>query len=203
VTLTFVSGKDWPWYGGDLSGADGGALGTAVEVCAAPAAPPDCPAGAIVYMTGTNPGWSANTSAYPAARWIWRGDTSASGVSDLLFAVFQASFQLGSSPAGSISIAADDYAEVRVNGAVAGSVGSITNESLAGEAQATFTTISLTPYLVAGTNTITIVGQNGPNTYVGGGSVCSPCTYAHNTAGVVFGGTLTYVSTPGDASVSP
>jgi hypothetical protein len=194
VTVTFVSGNDWSWYGGDLSGADGGPLGTAADVCVTPTTPASCPAGAVIYATSGG-SWSANTSSYPAARWIWRGDVTPSSDADLVFAVFQASFVLGSNPAGTISIAADDYAEVRVNGSVAGSVGSVTDEPLAAQAQSNFTPISLTPYLAAGLNTITIVGQNGPSTFVSG-TACSPCAYARNNAGVVFGGTLTYVSTP-------
>jgi hypothetical protein len=169
-------------------------MGMAADVCVNPTLPADCPSGAVIYKTSGGSGWTANTSAYPSARWIWRGDVTPTADADLVFAVFQASFDLGPNPTGAINLAADDYAEVLVNGSVAGSVGSVTNETTAGNGQDEFPSFSLTPYLVQGTNTITIVGQNGPNTYVNGGNTCSPCTYANNTAGVVFGGTLTYAS---------
>ena len=105
--------------------------------------------------------------------------------------MFQKTFALGSNPSGTILIAVDDFAEVLVNGSVAGTTGSVTDVSVAYQAQNTAVTIDLGPYLVAGTNTITIVAENGPASFTG--YVCSPCTYATNTAGAVFGGTLTWL----------
>jgi hypothetical protein len=109
-------------------------------------------------------------------------------VSDLLFAVFQRTFVLGSSPTGTIQLAADDFAEVLVNGSVVGSTGSVTSFGAAYASQSSLETLDLSGYLVEGSNTITVVGQNGPASFTGG--ECSPCTYAMNTAGVVFGGSL-------------
>ncbi len=40
TTITFVSGADWPWFAGDLGGADGGSLGMAAVVCVTPTSPP-------------------------------------------------------------------------------------------------------------------------------------------------------------------
>jgi len=178
-------------------------MGMAADVCVSPTGPADCPSDAVIYTTSDEGGWVANTSAYPSARWIWRGDVTPTSDADLVIAVFQATFDLGPNPTGTINIAADDYAEVLVNGSVACSVGSVTDETTAASAQQEFPSFSLTPYLVEGTNTITIVGQNGPNTYVGGGSTCSPCTYMQNTAGVVFGGTLAYSSPAASPGTSP
>jgi hypothetical protein len=192
TVVTFVSNADWPWFPGGLDGPDGGSAGHAALVCASVDSPPDCPQGAVVYgQPGTYQGWTANTSEYPGAYWIWRGDVAPDVIGDLQFAVFQKTFVLGSSPAGTIGIAADDFAEVRVNGSVAGTTGSVTNDALASQAQNNIDVIDLTPYLVEGPNTITIVGQNGPASFTG--NKCSPCTYAVNTAGVVFGGMLTSV----------
>jgi hypothetical protein len=188
VTLPFASGADWGWFGGDLDGADGGSLGTAVDVCVTPSVPANCPTDAVIYETSGS-GWGANITPIPGARWIWRGDVTSTAIADLQFAVFQKTFVLGAAPAGTIQIAADDYAEVRVNGNTVGSTGSVTDESAAFQAQSSLKTIDLGSYLVEGANTITIVGQNGPASFAGG--ACSPCTYSVNTAGVLFGGTLT------------
>ena len=160
----------------------------AALVCVSPTGPPDCPAGAVVYqMSGS--GWSADISSIPNAYWIWRGDVTLDAVSDLLFAVFQRTFVLGSSPTGTIQIAADDFAEVLVNGSVVGTTGSVTSFGAAYASQSSLETLDLTAYLVPGPNTITLVGQNGPASFTEG--ECSPCEYSNNTAGVVFGGTLT------------
>jgi hypothetical protein len=197
VTVTFASDDTWPWYDGNLEGPSGPSQGAAADVCVNVNVPANCPAGAVIYPSNPNQsptGWVANLSSIPTARWIWRGDVTPTADADLVFAVFQATFELGSSPTGTIHVACDDYAEVMVNGSVVGSTGSVTSESVAATAQQGLATFSLTPYLVEGTNTLTSVGQNGPNTYVGGGSTCSPCTYVDNTAGVVFGGSFTSVT---------
>jgi len=164
--VSFVSGTEWPTYAADMNGIVGSTLGPAV----------------VVYA-GTVP-------ALPGATWIWRKDWSASGLGDLVFAGFQKTFVLGSKPSGSIRVMVNDFAEIIVNGSVAGTVGSITNESVAYAAQTTVPApLDLTPYLMPGINTIEIIAQNGPASYTGG--QCSPCTYSVNTAGVIFAGTLT------------
>ena len=86
-----------------------------------------------------------------------------------------------------IGDAADDFVEVRVNGTTVGTNGSTTDVTLAGQAQATPATFDLSPFLRAGDNTITVVGQNGPSSFAG---CAGPCTYAQNPAAVLFGGTL-------------
>jgi hypothetical protein len=188
TTILLLSGSDWPWFPGGLGGVDGGSLGSAGLVCVTADIPSKCPAGAVIYKPGATDvaGWSAS---YPGALWIWRGDVTPDAIGDLQFALFQRTFALGSKPTGSIQIAADDFAEVLVNGTVAGSTGSITDESVAWQGQNNLTSVDLTAYLVEGANTITVVAQNGPATFTGG--ACSPCPYSYNTAGVVFGGMLT------------
>ena len=186
TTLTFVSDATWTWYPGGLGGVDGGALGHAAVVCLNAMSPPDCPANAILCgWSGTQ--WSVNTSTIPTAQWIWRGDVSSSGLTNLDFAVLQKTFTLGSSPAGTLEIVADNYAEVQVNGSVVGSVGSVTDQARGQGFQ--LSSFDLSTHLIPGTNTITIIGQNGPNSWP---ECYGPCTYAQNPAGVLFGGSLTY-----------
>jgi len=189
--VEFFSGADWPWFGGDLNGPDGGSLGMAALVCVTPDTPPNCPvdAGAVSYKSGTAFTWTADTSAFPDAHWIWRGDVTPDASADLQIAIFQKSFVLGTNPAGTIQIAADDFAEVEVNGSDAGTTGSVTDIGISDEAQKHLTPFDLGPFLVEGTNTITVIGQNGPTSF---NSCTGPCTYAQNQAGVVFGGMLTY-----------
>ncbi len=135
----------------------------------------------------TSAGWSADLSGFPAARWIWRGDVSPTAIADLQFAVFQETFTLGANPEGVMYVAPDDFAEVLVNRAAAGSTGSVTDETLASQSQSALVTIELTSHLVQGSNTPTIVGQNGPPGFAG----CpGKCTDVSNTAGVMFAGTL-------------
>jgi hypothetical protein len=91
-----------------------------------------------------------------------------------------------------VFIAADDFAEVQINGSVVGSTGSITDYGLASAAQGALKQFDLTQFLVAGMNTITVRAQNGPSSFANG---CNPCSYAGNPAGTVFGGTLTFTAT--------
>jgi len=81
-----------------------------------------------------------------------------------------------------ISISVDDFAEVRVNGHVVGSIGSISDYSTAVQAQSSLTSFNLAPFLTAGRNILTIRAENGPF------GLCCPSNYAGNPAGVVFGG---------------
>jgi hypothetical protein len=185
-----VSDATWPWFDGNLQGPEGPSRGTAALVCVSAVLPTNCPgaaAGAVVYQTGDQTsGWRAS---YPGAFWIWRGDVTPTEIGDLQFAVFQRTFVLGANPKGVISIGADDLAEVMVNGEVVGTTGSVTDVTVASANQNQLTEMALDDYLVEGANSITIVAENGPSSFTGG--ACSPCPYAINTAGVVFGGTLT------------
>jgi hypothetical protein len=168
--LTFASGPAWPSYAGDLQGTDGGSIGGPALVCVNASTPPTCPPGALLYGPSGTGGWSAMLSLAPSAQWIWRGDVSLGAPADLQYAVFEKHFVLGANPTGSIQVAADDFVEVRVNGTTVGTNGSTTDVNLAAQAQATPATFDLGPFLRAGDNTITVVGQN--------------------PAGVLFGGTL-------------
>lgn len=88
---------------------------------------------------------------------------------------------------GSISIAADDFAAVWVNGVEVASIGSI-SETLDPPPFSMLHTFDLTSYLKPGHNVIVVEAQNGPAWFAGG---CDgTCSYAQNPAGVVFGGVL-------------
>jgi hypothetical protein len=134
-------------------------------------------------------GWPADLSSIPGATWIWvtgiTGETSPAFPAEVSFSK---SFKLKGTPiAGSISIAADDYAQVLVNGIVVGEIGSRSDESLAGSAQSFLTTFDLGPYLVRGKNLIVVQGANGD-------FGCGAGPYSCNPAGVVFGGSLSFQS---------
>jgi hypothetical protein len=149
------------------------------------AAEPSCPSGAFLY--GINGAWHADISQLPGAAWIWRPGISLSDQADLVQVVFTHKLVLHGTPSGTLAIAADDFAEVDVNGKSVGSVGSITDVSAASAAQSALTRFDLTAELVDGENTITVIGRNGPASY-GIGGCGGGCTYAQNPAGVVFGG---------------
>src|SRR5437667_11250266 len=92
-----------------------------------------------------------------ADHWIWatniNGTTTPAEFNQFFFSK---TFQLnGTQPIGFISISADDLAELRVNGHIVGSIGSISDYSTATQAQAFLTTFNLTPFLTAGTNIFT------------------------------------------------
>jgi hypothetical protein len=165
--IDFVSGADWESFAVDAQGQPTQSTGKAIEVKSAP----------------------ADLAAIPGARWIWRGDSSPDGLADMQAVAFEKTFSLGPNPAGVFLIAADDFAEVLINGSVIGCTGSTVDIGLALRAQSALLTLDATPYLKEGTNTITIVAQNGPRGFAG----CpTDCTYSSNPAGVVFGGTLSY-----------
>jgi hypothetical protein len=160
-------------------------FGPAVHVCLSAADPPGCPTDAILY--GASGAWHADISHLDGAAWIWRPGISASSSADLVTVTFTHVFSLHGIPTGTISIAADDFAEVDVNGALAGTVGSITDVAAATAAQSSLAVIDISSFLVAGRNTILIIGKNGPASFTN----CSgACTYAENPAGVVFGGSF-------------
>lgn len=190
VTTTFQSQFGWPTYSADP--AQGGSLlGPSEEVCLRTSGTdPRCPGGGVAYGTPGPGGWPVDLSAYPLAHFIWApGVTGNTFPADLASYAFSRTFYLPGAPvAGTIQIATDDFAEVHVNGAPVGSIGSVTDIFAAADAQSYLHTIDLTPYLHRGSNQITIVVQNGPASYP---AVCdSGCSYAQNPAMVVFAGQL-------------
>ena len=160
---------------------------SAQNVCLNPLSPPNCPAGATLYTGGgAGAGWSADLSSIPSATWIWAvGIGSATSPAYPAEYTFSKTFDLPTDTPlrGTISVAADDFAEVIVNGTPVGTVGSVTDVSLAGPAQNSLTAFDIRAYLVPGNNVIAVRAANG----VFG---CGAGPYSCNPAGVVFGGVL-------------
>lgn len=183
-SITLASGVDWPSYAIATGSAAPLALGPAKLVCVNATAPYKCPANAVNYGRKDG-GWTVDRTAIPNALWIWRGDALAAGAANQASVVFERSFTLGPNPSGTLYIAADDFAEVSVNGVVVGSSGSVSDQASAVRGQAALTKLILTPHLREGVNQLAIRAQNGP-----WGCSGKTCTYTQAPAGVVFGGTL-------------
>ncbi len=180
-TQSYSSNATWRTFTGV---PPAGGIGHAQTVCLNATAPVNCPAGATLYGFGAT-AWSAPLSSIPHAFWIWApGITGATSPSELAQYSFSKRIRLHGRPVfGQISIAADDFAEVSVNGHVVGSIGSITDSDVAFDAQSMLTTFNIKPFLNHGKNRITVRAQNGPGSFSG----CGPCTYQQQPAGVVFG----------------
>ena len=180
--MTFVSDTSWQVYNGDPALGPVNLLGSAQFVCLTASVPPNCPPGATIYGH-TGGGWTADLSSIPSAHWIWapgiNGTTSPAEFNQFYFSK---TLQFTSKTFGLISISADDFAEVRVNGHIVGTIGSISDYSTAALAQSALTTFDLSPFLIIGSDIITIRAEDGPF------GLCCPSNYAGNPAGVVFGG---------------
>ncbi|MDQ2982555.1 MAG: hypothetical protein M3R70_01325 [Actinomycetota bacterium] len=162
-------------------------IGRAQRVCMSTAAPPTCAPGATVYASPFN-GWTADFSRIPSAAWIWApGIDGTSTPADLATFFFSKAFRLHGDPAnGALYVSADDFAAVHVNGSLVGTIGSITDPSIA-NTHLNLTAFDITAFLREGRNVITIEAQNGPAWFSG---LCGICNYALNPAGVVFGGSI-------------
>jgi len=182
-TVTFVSGTTW-----NVTDSSNTALGAAQAVCLNASSPTNCPSGATLWGYSGS-GWGSNLSSIPGAVWIWApGTTGATTPVELVAFTFTNTFMLAGTPlSGTIAISVDDFAAVYVNGNLVGSVGSTTDASLSGAAQSALTSFDLLPFLVSGNNTISILAQNGQDSFAN----CTNCSYSQHPAGVVFGGTLT------------
>jgi hypothetical protein len=188
--LTFASGPDWTSSSGTLSASGsasytvGSLLGPAKSVCVNAAVPANCPAGAVLYGHGGRGAreWMGG-QGIPGAYWIWRADVTPDASAPFQTAIFEKTFVLGDRPTGVMRISADDFAQVFVNRVAVGTVGSIVFVGVAFRGQNAPTTLDLTPTLHAGSNTVTIVAQNGPF-----GCDSTACPYSQDPAGVVFAG---------------
>jgi hypothetical protein len=196
-TLTFVSGPTWNVFSADPGPAAAGQgegigfIGHAQAVCLNEFAPAPCADGALLYGF-PEPGWPADISAIPGAAWSWApGVTGSSSPAELATFYFSKGFVIAGTPtAGTLYLAADDYAQLQVNGVTVGSIGSVTDIGLAANAQSLLTPFDISSYLKPGYNHVTIIGRNGPTYY---SSFCGQtCTYAQNPAGVVFGGSIAF-----------
>lgn len=190
-TISFASDSSW-----QVRDATDNSLGAAQAVCLNASAPSPCPAGATLYGFAGG-GWNANLAAIPGAQWIWApGITGATQPAELALYTFTKSFTLGGdASAATLFIAADDFARVRVNGSIVGSIGSTTDSGLAGSANGSLRSFDISAFLGVGDNVIEIDAQNGIGAFGG----CSNCTYAQHPAAVVFGGSITVVPLPAAA----
>ena len=171
----FGSGPAWSVYG-----SDGALLGAAQPVCLTADSPPGCPNHAYIWQYAGN-GWMADITSLGGAQWIWSPTASRTDFGDLAQFAFVRTVTLPAVESVSLSIAADDFASVEVNGTTIGSLGSISDGAVSWQAQSALTTFDITSALVVGDNTIRVVGQNGAFGTCGG-----PCDYMHNPAGDVF-----------------
>ncbi len=180
--ISLVSNPTWP-----VLNTTGTFIGFAQNICQTLSPPQDC-------MWGVG---AANLSSIPGASWIWApGIAAATSPAFPAQFSFSKTFLLSGTPiAGTISVAADDQAEVFVNGMSVGTIGSVTNVSLAFAAQSSLTSFDITSFLVTGINVITVRGTNGP-------FGCGAGPYSCNNAGVVFGGSLLVAPPPGGELLS-
>jgi hypothetical protein len=179
VTITFVSDESWQAAEMNLDLTQGAPAGNSQCACFVP--------GWGCWQEALN----GISSSIPGSCEIWSPAVTAASIADLQGAYFSKQFTLPGIPtSGSIAVAVDDFAEIRVNGAIVGSFGSISDLGAAAGAQSSLHTFDLTAFLASGTNTITIRAQNGPYWFSGQG--CNPCNFGGNPAGLVFTGQLTY-----------
>jgi hypothetical protein len=167
-------------------------LGYVELVCLNEFSPYACPTGAIDYGYPFGGGWPADLEAIPGAAWSWApGVTGMTAPAPFARYFFSKTFILGGHPTGgTISIAADDFAEVLVNRTAVGTIGSTTDAGLASDAENTLHTFDLGAFLKPGRNTITVEAANGSASF---SPICGEgCSYDENPAGVVFGGSLTF-----------
>ena len=155
ATITFGSSPDWLTFDQNRGGGNPH-LGPAQLVCMNSFSPFPCPAGAT-DLGAPFSGWFADRSAIPGAEWIWApGIDGTSSPAELRRFSFTTQIRVNGHPtAGSLSLAADDFAEARVNGHRVGAVGSVVDPGQAG-AHNFLTTFDITDELHPGVNRITI-----------------------------------------------
>lgn len=185
VSISVVSDKTWT-----VMDSKGNFLGNAQQVCLATNSPSNCPgpANATLFNPGSSP---LIWASIPGANWIWApGITGATLNADNAEFFFQTQFVLCGDPQpGTISIAADNSAEVFLNGGTAvATTCSETTPSTCGTstdwAVVTTATVPASKFRSSpNVNTILIHAKNAP-------SGCTPDTYQCNPAGVVFGATF-------------
>ncbi len=193
-SLTLASGPDWLTFDRNphRAVAEPQAVGNAQVVCMNAISPYPCPASATVFGSPFS-GWYANLAPIPGANWIWGPGVSGStpGAELATYWFSKALFIHGEPTNGTFYVGVDDYAEVWVNGRLAGTVGSVVDAGLAG-AHTYLTPLDITSLLKPGRNLVTVRAQNGPTWY---SPYCdTTCTYFANPAGVVFGGSVTWIA---------
>lgn len=191
--VTVVSDSRWNVFRPNPSPTPPMFLGLAQNVCLSATNPSMCSTGVTPAPTLYNyygPGWAANLSSLPTgARWIWAPNTTgASTPAALQEFTFETDFYVCDAPVrGTLSVAADDFAEVSINGTVL--------PNLTSSSHGQFTTASVPATLIRGSsillgaraNQIRVKARNDPG--------CALDNYQCNPAGVVLGGTFEFTGT--------
>lgn len=171
VTTTIVTDKTWAVS----DAAMGYDLGPAEQVCLNASSPPNCPAGATIYGYPFA-GWTAAPSSAPNATWIWApgitGTMSPAAFEEYNFEQFF--YLCGTPQGGTIALAADNAAEVYLNGS---STAALTSS---GPTALSTVTVAATA-LVQGLNVIRIHVTNAANP-----ADCGSDQYRCNPAGVML-----------------
>lgn len=196
--ISFASDTSWAVFNSDPGRATGSQgvrfLGRAELVCLNDFSAYACPAGATDFDYPFGGGWPADLSAIPGAAWIWgAGVTASTAPAPLAEYFFSKTFILTGQPTGgTVRVAADDFAAIFVNGSSVGSIGSVTDIGAAGDAETVLHSFDIGSFLKPGANTITVEAQNGSAFF---SPICEEgCPYDENPAGVVFGGSLSFVT---------
>jgi len=199
-SITFASDTSWDSFDMNSDGGMGDSLGRAQFVCLSCLASM-CPPGATIFYHDFC-GWDADLSPIPRGAWVWRaGVTGSTAPASLQGTYITKAIDIPGLPvSGQIFIAADDFAEISVNGVRVGSIGSTSDIELAAASQRALTQFEIGPLLAQGLNRIAIRAQNGPNSFVS--SRCTDCDYSVNPAGVVFGGALHFVGATPTRTIS-
>ena len=174
VEVNIASSNDWTVFDANMM-----SLGNAQNVCLNAGAPANCPVRTVppptLYGYMLPGGWGADLSGIPGAYWIWApGITGAStGAANKTF-TFQTQFYLCGPPTeGTVWVAADNSAEVLINGT---SVLTSNDHSRLSTATVPASTIH------EGLNIIQVKATNADNP-----ADCGSDRYQCNPAGMVFG----------------
>ena len=105
-------------------------------------------------------GWTADLSPIAGSAWIWRpritGESSPADLADYFFS--KTLILAGEPSSGTLYVSADDFAAVRVNKQLVGTIGSIVDPSLAGT-HTYLTAFDISGYLHPGRNVVTVEAQ--------------------------------------------
>jgi len=178
VTVNIVSDNTWT-----VKDTNGNILGNTQNVCLNATAPSNCPTANATSYGYAGAAWTANLSTIPGATWMWApnitGATSPAANAEFFFE--KQFFLCGAAQDGTISVSADDFAEVFLNGATTPLVTS-TNWSV-------LTTVTVPASKFAqGPNKIQVHVKNAANP-----PDCTSDQYQCNPAGVVLGASFSDV----------
>src|SRR4051812_33736476 len=151
-TQRFVSDETWTL---DSAGTH------AMPVCLGPSSPTGCPTtGNVLLYNYPYPGWGADLTSVPGAKWIWDArHVVSNSPADRDDVFLTKTFNLDGCSGGvygEIWVASDDFAEVIVNGTVVGHVGSTTDIGEASKAQISLQRIDMSSALQPVNNVVQV-----------------------------------------------